>query len=1112
MLGYIDRIISAWQMVVRRSLSHWRLLASVVLGVLLASAIMAGTVIYFDALRELALRNSLAEHTDSELDILVQGQRGPAIRSEFDRVSALINNEVDAQLGWLITDRFLAAKSPTFFLSKPGEEHLAGDDNARTYFAFAPRLDQHITVLPGGQPPAIGSVAAPGQPTVIEALVPEEAASLFGVGVGDVLIAVPPWKDVTPNVTVKISGLFTRNDPAAEFWRLEKNVLGTATGASFRTIPFHIPQETFHSDLGTMFRKMDGIYAWLLMVDSGRINAPNAVTILSAIDALDRNLAAAMASFRLTTALDGALEKFDRRLFFSKLPMFVVLIVIAIVILYYVATLSSLVVEDRRSEIALLRSRGATSAQILAVFVMEGSTISVLAVLVGPILAATTITVLGYTPAFSGLTEGGRLTAEVSGAAYLMSGVGGVLSFAALIFPAVNASRIGVTRHRQQSARPVGQPLFQRYYVDVLLLLISIFLFHQLTEQGSLVAVSVFGEVTADQLLLALPGLILLASAMVLLRLFPVAMNLVSGLASKVLPIGIVMGVWQIARNPTHYARLSLLLILTAGLGIFASSFGATLELSFIQRVLYATGSDIRLDGVRPAGRDGDPLPFEAYEDLPGVLRASPVLQLTGHDLTRPSAQNYTMLAVDGETFSEVAWFRDDFADEPMDGLLKSLKLSDTPRGLELPEDALWLNVTIRPDRAHPTLELTARVVDELGTFTTLRLGRLESDSWSGMAASLPNGEPPFRLVSLMVHERRGVGGLVPGTVILDDIFVGIGLIGTEGVSEEIIESFDDPDSWTVIRTNTDAESDILRSSDMTVNGGSSVAFTWSRGSSLVGHGISYGPEWSRVPVLASETFAKASGHLAGDKFDVTVSGLKVPVRLVSIIEMFPTMVLTGHKYLISDMETLTTFANVGTLNRELQPNGVWISTDVTDEFERQKLLQGLGQVTGFSVTSINDRAGKLADSEVDPLVSAGWRALLFIAFAAVLILSCLGFLVHAYVSFRSRELQFALLRTVGFSLRQLVTMVWLEQTLVIAVGMALGTWMGGRLGATIMPFLGHDDWGDRVVPPFVLEVNWGALLLTYTAMIAVFAVISLGLIWLVQRISLQRIMRLGEM
>ena len=153
-----------------------------------------------------------------------------------------------------------------------------------------------------------------------------------------------------------------------------------------------------------------------------------------------------------------------------------------------------------------------------------------------------------------------------------------------------------------------------------------------------------------------------------------------------------------------------------------------------------------------------------------------------------------------------------------------------------------------------------------------------------------------------------------------------------------------------------------------------------------------------------------------------------------------------------------------------------------------------------------------LADSQVDPLVEAGWNALLFIAFATVFILSGLGFLVHAYVSFRSRQVQFALMRTVGFSMNQLMTLVWLEQALVIVAGMALGTWMGGRLGEVIMPFLAHDDQGSQVLPPFTMEVNWVTLGVTYAAMALLFAIITMGVIWFIRRISLQRILRLGEM
>ena len=76
---------------------------------------------------------------------------------------------------------------------------------------------------------------------------------------------------------------------------------------------------------------------------------------------------------------------------------------------------------------------------------------------------------------------------------------------------------------------------------------------------------------------------------------------------------------------------------------------------------------------------------------------------------------------------------------------------------------------------------------------------------------------------------------------------------------------------------------------------------------------------------------------------------------------------------------------------------------------------------------------------------------------------------------------------------------------------MIIGTWMGLRLGAIIMPFLGHDDFGSQVVPPFVMEVNWSGLLLTYSGMIIVFWLITFGIIWFVSRISLQRILRLGD-
>ena len=147
-----NRLFSAWQMVVMRGLARWRLLSSVVLGVLMASAIMAGTVVYFDALKELALKRSLSKYTTTQLDILVRGDRGPTSYREYEAVSSAVDTQIDRRVAWMLKDRIRAGKSPTFFLTTPGNQGLAGEDNARSYFAFLPRLPQHVTLVAGRLP------------------------------------------------------------------------------------------------------------------------------------------------------------------------------------------------------------------------------------------------------------------------------------------------------------------------------------------------------------------------------------------------------------------------------------------------------------------------------------------------------------------------------------------------------------------------------------------------------------------------------------------------------------------------------------------------------------------------------------------------------------------------------------------------------------------------------------------------------------------------------------------------------------------------------------------------------------------------------------------------
>ena len=1009
MLTIFSRLAAAWPLVGKRSLSHWRLLSSVVIGVFLASAVMAGTVIYFDSLRELALNNTLNKLTRDETNIVAKANRGPTNRSEYAKVAATMNREFDERVDWLLDDRIRGGKSTTFFLTAPGAEARAGDDNARAYFAFLPRLTDHVTLLPGGRLPSDQPLSL--DPFTLEAVIPDDAAELFGVGVGDRLSAVPFWDDVIPYASVVVSGVFERDEPGHHIWHMEEAVFDASTGPSFRTVPFHVSERAFMDVLGAAFENLDSVYSWLLVVDTGRLDADNSSETRGQLALMAQRLSSLLHGYLQITSLDRALAEFDQRLFFSKVPMFVVLVLISVVILYYVVTLSSMLAEERREDIALLRSRGAGAMQVLAVFALEGTTIALLAVVAAPLLAALVIALLGYTPAFSDLSEGGRLPIVLSRGAFLMSAVGGLLSFGALMVPAVQAMRTGVAQHRLQSARPSTQPFFQRYYLDVALLVVAVLLFRQLEEQGSVVAADLFGRLAVDQVLLAVPALVLVAFAVLLLRLFPMCIRFLSGdspslahlvasaaililvptivargllggsdgawpaqaallaslggaywatsrddrmpfklagisvqagLVAAILllgpslplgpvfapiliavppaqiaylllralaqraPVGIAMGMWQMARNPTHYARLSLLLILMAGLGIVAASFGGTLSRSFEERALYETGAPIRLDGVmlNTSGQTKE-LTGE-YESLDGVDRAAPVLRASGTVLSSLFGEFYTMIAVDNDSFGDIAWSRQDFSERSMADLMRSLEHDMLPGGISLPNRSRSLSIRVTADRPHPSVAARARLRDSNGRYFTVCLGTLDSSEWRTLEADLVRAHncqglpyrlwpaPPLTLVSIAFDELDWRSQLRAGSVSVDEI----GVSTPAGV--QVIEEFGSVDGWQIITAAPEAMSDILRAAELP-DGSGGATFVWTDGRPLTGRGIFYGPPIQPVPVIATEQFIDETGHGVGDEFDVSAAGRRIPVRIVDKVSYFPTLDVYNKLFLISE-------------------------------------------------------------------------------------------------------------------------------------------------------------------------------------------------------------------
>ena len=125
MTNLVSTLITAWPQVARRIAANRWLMSMAIAGVVLASAIMSGTVMYYDALRNLALANALDKISADETNVALKSDRGPTTYAEREKVARATEREIEARVGWMLRDMTTGSKTATFFLSEVGEESEA---------------------------------------------------------------------------------------------------------------------------------------------------------------------------------------------------------------------------------------------------------------------------------------------------------------------------------------------------------------------------------------------------------------------------------------------------------------------------------------------------------------------------------------------------------------------------------------------------------------------------------------------------------------------------------------------------------------------------------------------------------------------------------------------------------------------------------------------------------------------------------------------------------------------------------------------------------------------------------------------------------------------------
>jgi hypothetical protein len=201
------------------------------------------------------------------------------------------------------------------------------------------------------------------------------------------------------------------------------------------------------------------------------------------------------------------------------------------------------------------------------------------------------------------------------------------------------------------------------------------------------------------------------------------------------------------------------------------------------------------------------------------------------------------------------------------------------------------------------------------------------------------------------------------------------------------------------------------------------------------------------------------------------------------------------------------------------QQNIAWLRT--RDDAAALASVRDALTNSSLRLTNLLDRRALIASAQTDPLVIDLISALQLSAITAIS-LAILGTLVASWLSARSRQTNFAVLRALGTAPRQIGQTLLAEQGILYATALILGIGVGAILAAVVLPSLifanllhGDSSQVDPTIaaniPAIYTVLPWTSLGLLLGGLVAI-GIISLGLMTqVVARPSVSQTLRLNE-
>jgi ABC-type lipoprotein release transport system permease subunit len=700
--GFAGPFAAVW-LAAQRLGRSWRLLLAVELGMLIAVALLATAPFYGDLVASAQLQNTLATSPSYDRNIQIDATIPSLANANLPQfVDQAVKSDVARTVGsivsgpteYLQTTRLLTLTKlngkpigealPQYPVSKGAEDLPMAFD----YAQILPYMKLYAGRLPrdtaaSAEPevmvtPAMG-VKPGARLTFVDSQVPSFTYTVRVVGVWFPKNERDPFWNGLGFDTV-VSSLLN-NPPPPEFPIL-------FTRASLTHIFIYPPtQENQPMGLGLHY---------IYYVASNNITFAHAQSIIAGLktlrNALDTDVvgsATGVSTVGMATSLGSLLGSVTSLLANQTLPLYSVDAQLVALALLFIFVMAGLLIESQAGEIATLKSRGASTLQILLIYMTQGILLASVALVAGVAVAGgLALALVRFFVPLAGTVRDTLTPAYVARAvsprdALIPAVIGAALGLVALVIATWRAARMDALAFRREQGRSERAPFWKRYFLDIGLAVLCVAGYVELATFGSLGARAQINSLTgqsagagqADYVQIIAPTLMLLAGALLVQRALPWVVRLGASLAGRLRGATAMLAFSQVTRASAVFSRLTLLLTLAVGMGLFALSFQTTLAQGAHDNAYYLTGADERVMIMPQTEGTQSTLGYAAaFAKLPGVTSVAPMYRGVALTLPNQGGQNVDVLAVDPAALARTATWRADYADQSLASLMASLQ------------------------------------------------------------------------------------------------------------------------------------------------------------------------------------------------------------------------------------------------------------------------------------------------------------------------------------------------------------------------------------------------------------------------------------------------------